>query len=753
MKRVVAVLLLLLAGVAAASAFLATDNAQRLAMQQAAGAISVGIMIPDDQRLADPDEMYGVLQYAALDAQVNLFRTSIGYTKDDRAHTTLYVLLTTGTELFDSFTLENGRWLAPGDSDHPERFLSTSATGNAGQVGLLSDFAGNDLITIRPLVTAFQSLPVAGGYLVEAPDEASFDSFVESLAARASQLAGTPGAFSADAFERTNATYAGNTATFTTFFDAIQILIVVFTALLLAFAVLHEAKKAGVMQLHGYGRIDVWFETAGRLILVCFLGSEVVALLASRAVADSTFAFSLSVGLAIARAFAVMVVVSVLASFYVARTRTSDSIKNRKDTRWLFAVNTIFKVTCSVALIAVGAGLVVRMEAVARERDLFSNWEQARGYGIFFPTSVGNDLVELQSGGNQTTAAEVYGAYPDLNARGALYVDATSYEPGAMTGQMPPGSYRSMVVNPNYLARFPVLDAAGREVRISEDTSDWLVLVPERLAAEKDEILAFFRQLRHGVIEANKTIFNRDAPDSVVGQDVQIVWLQDDQRIFSFDPLINPASGNVVVDPILQVMTLANSLGIDRANMFSGSAASAMKVKLADGDTSKTLAELTPTLARLKLDDNLRHLITMDEYASAQISALEATIRSLVIAGVAFLLGLLILAAQSIAILFERYARKVTVRRLFGAGFARTYREALLIFAVVWASQIVGALLANRLGINPFAPAGSDSAVPVPDGFVVVIAALIALLEAAASFVVLRLIERRGVVQVLKQEF
>jgi hypothetical protein len=224
--------------------------------------------------------------------------------------------------------------------------------------------------------------------------------------------------------------------------------------------------------------------------------------------------------------------------------------------------------------------------------------------------------------------------------------------------------------------------------------------------------------------------------------------MQDNQAVFSFNPLVNPGHGNNIVDPFIEVMTSANSLGLDRANMIG---ATALKIRLLDGDTVRTLQDLLPTLKRLKLDDNLPYLITMDEYVSQQIARLDNGIRSVEFAGIALFVGLLILAVQSISILFERYSRRITVRRLFGAGFMRTYREPLLIFTAVWSFQLVGALVANRLGLNPFSTQTFSS---VADDFTVVgIAASVALAEGLFSAGVLTFIERRSVVRVLKEEF
>ena len=748
MKRVIVALLMLLSAAAAATVYVNTDNAQRQLMQHAAASVGQPFTIPGDPRLADPVKMYAALRTAAADARVNVFRTSVGYTPDGRPQVTQYILLTTSTHLFDAFSLRSGRWLSPADADHPERFLSTTQTGSRDQVGVLGAFGGNDLVAIRSLRSAFDSLPVAATYDVESSDQSSFDRFLNSLAQASSQLAGGVGLFTAASFKGGIDSFAGYTTDFAPILNAVQYVIIFFAALFLAFQVLHEAKKAGVMKLHGFGVVRVWFAIAGRLILISLVTSEAIALVASRFVPDTTFEFTASVGLTIVRTFAVMLVASIVAVAYVVRTNISNSIKNRKDTRGVFAVNTLVKIACSVALIAVGAGLWLQYTNAAGERQQFGNWDRARGFGIFYPGEVGNDLVETETGGNATTAAEVYDLYPLLNDRGALYVDASNYEPVALAESFPPGAYRTIDVNVNYLKQFPLRDDSGRTIVIGEDTSDWVVLAPSRYRSQQAEILAYFQLQRTGNGSAEQAAFGRAAPASVAHQKVFIIWMQDNQAVFSFNPLVNPGHGNNIVDPFIEVMTSANSLGLDRANMIG---ATALKIRLLDGDTVRTLQDLLPTLKRLKLDDNLPYLITMDEYVSQQIARLDNGIRSVELAGIALFVGLLILAVQSISILFERYSRRITVRRLFGAGFMRTYREPLLIFTAVWSFQLVGALVANRLGLNPFSTQTFSS---VADDFTVVgIAASVALAEGLFSAGVLTFIERRSVVRVLKEEF
>src|SRR6185312_13566649 len=103
---------------------------------------------------------------------------------------------------------------------------------------------------------------------------------------------------------------------------------------------------------------------------------------------------------------------------------------------------------------------------------------------------------DYQTGGAGPTTAEVFDLYPMLNARGSLYVDTNAFEPAALAEPLQPGTYRSMIVNPNYLRAYPVQDIAHTPITIPESATDWIVLVPDTLRPESQAIEAFFTRNR-----------------------------------------------------------------------------------------------------------------------------------------------------------------------------------------------------------------------------------------------------------------
>ena len=102
--------------------------------------------------------------------------------------------------------------------------------------------------------------------------------------------------------------------------------------------------------------------------------------------------------------------------------------------------------------------------------------------------------------------------------------------------------------------------------------------------------------------------------------------------------------------------------------------------------------------------------MTLDDAALQKVQRIQGNITIITITGIGLLLVMLILALQSLTLLFERFARKIVTRRLFGLSFVRRYREFLVIFGAVWVGEMAVALLANSVGLNPFASATESGA-------------------------------------------
>jgi hypothetical protein len=736
-------------------------------MSRAAELIAAPFSIPGDTRLADPRLVYPALVQAATEARANIFRTTYGYDLRGKPEITQYALLTGPTRLYRALPLQAGRYLSPEDTLSTSLYLSTAGHLSSAQPGVLAELGGNDAltallgenvtVTVQPLRAAFSSLPVAGAYFVEprpgaAAHRPSYEGFLGLLAgALDHRLGGGPARpFPPSSFRSTSPQLTGlppaNTARL---LDAIEYLIIAITTLLLVYRLLYCAKRAGIMKLSGFSTARVWYELTAELVLAVMVPATLLASLLSSAVPDASLTFVTAVVTAFARATALMLACSLVTSLYISRIRLSDSVKNRKDIRGIFALNTTVKALCSVGVIVAGTSMVVEYHATAAERAVLGAWDATSHFGIFYPVSVGNDLPDYQTGQPGPTTAEVLQLYPLLNRTGTLYVDSSEYEPVAFSLPMSPGVFRSVQVNPNYLRAYPVRDPAGRVVTVPETDRDWVLLVPEKLRPEQQQILSYFKLTRDAARAAEPATFGDSVPAALRHQQVSIVWVRDGQKIFSFNPLVSPGAGNDIIGPIIQVMTMANSLGGDRANAITGGPDSALKVKLGPAGSQATLRELQPVLRRLHLQDNLQYLVTMNGYVLEKVQALQGDMATIAVIATMLVLGTLVMLGQDLVIAFDRYARRTVVRRLFGLGFWSTYRETLLLCGAVAVAQTAVAMAANDAGLELFGNVHGTAG----NLAVLGVAAVIAGLELAFGAAMLLRTERRRTVTVLKEVF
>lgn len=406
------------------------------------------------------------------------------------------------------------------------------------------------------------------------------------------------------------------------------------------------------------------------------------------------------------------------------------------------------------ALLAVLVVLAWQQFDNLRERQKSSaGWKGVQNYAVFYPYAVGNDLEELQTGGNGSTIAIARDLYATLDAAGALYVDAINYLPQAPREPVQPWPAKPIRVNTNYLDMYPVLDESQKPIKIEDSEQSWVVAVPSQFKSSEAALMAYLQEQRtggdrrDGAIQAYQKMLGQPAPPQFTQQTVRIVWMAPGQKVFSFNSLANPDDGNMIRDPVIEIMTPANSLPVDRLNAITGALNTPLKIRV-DGDSQAVFRGLGAQLKELKLDDNLQRLVTPYEAMDMENSQVRSAIAWLaVFAGVA-LVVVLLLNATMVFVASDRQRRRLTVRRLHGMGFLRSYRE-LLVFlgtTALWQAILAAVLVGVLMALGVATGAGSDPLLMV---MVVIVASM--LIEALFVLLVANVVERRNAVRRLKE--
>ncbi|WP_439381905.1 hypothetical protein [Amycolatopsis lexingtonensis] len=364
--------------------------------------------------------------------------------------------------------------------------------------------------------------------------------------------------------------------------------------------------------------------------------------------------------------------------------------------------------TAALAVVKAVCGAVVAVLAVLawqqfadleHQREQIAPWEKVQGYGIFYPRLIGNDQQEFETGGNASSVAEARDLYPVLDRAGAIFIDAANYEPSAPPDPTSRWPAPPIQVNTNYLEQYPVLDESRKVVDIEDGERAWVVAVPEQFKAHEAQIRKLLRETRTGApgitgaVQAEERITGERPPERFTDQQVRIIWTASGQKVFSFDPRVNPGDGNLITDPVIQIMTPSNSLTVDRLNSITGGLNTGLKVRV-DEDPAAVLNGLAPKLKELKLADNLQHLVSVHEALTMQANDVHGGITQVTVFGGAALFVMVTLTATITIIGSDRLRRRLAVRRFHGVGFARTYRELLLTLGATWLGQTLLAGLA-----------------------------------------------------------
>ncbi|MFI0805409.1 hypothetical protein [Amycolatopsis lurida] len=229
--------------------------------ETAAYRVGVAFVWPESPRADDPGVALRILTEAATVTRSAVVRTAVNTSSSDRKRVTHYVLLGQDrTALTDEFTLREGRWLTAAESRGGPATVSSARAGEAGNVGVPSVLGDRYDLTFAPLLRAFDALPTAGRYVVEAPDRAATDRFL-ALVHQGLAEAGVAGLTTADLTQDPSRSPAEDRASL----EILTVLLAVAATLIILFVLLREGKRIGVLRLLGHPATRIWFEVVGRV--------------------------------------------------------------------------------------------------------------------------------------------------------------------------------------------------------------------------------------------------------------------------------------------------------------------------------------------------------------------------------------------------------------------------------------------------------------------------------------------------------
>ncbi|WP_159441919.1 hypothetical protein [Clostridium sp. Marseille-P2415] len=632
------------------------------------------LTIPEDDYNSTP-EFLQFLKQSAVDNDVNLVRTVSYYnSKTNTSHTVDYIYLVTDTVFFKNIDIKGGRILSVEDMDDSSVFMSTEKTDSDKQIAIISDFGGGHYYSIHVLDHILTQYKYSGKYRVECNSYAQFTKFVDDYISYLEFR--TPGVeLTRDMFTSVNNESEIKIENTT---NLLFIIIFFFTIMFLTFMfyLVSKTKEISVMRLNGYNIREVCLHVFINQFVIITVISNIIILLLILLIPNNNIEFVIRVYATNIFVFLFLFfLLSYICAIYTRNIKTTYCIKGKKPISAIILFIGVFKVVVSVVIILLAVNLVEDKQQIDQKKHNLVNWTNASNYGVFYPVKTGNDSADIRSG-KYPLDIPAYNLYPFLNKKmQSIYINSDLYTNESIELNANNDYIREISVNPNYLIEHPIYDENGMPIKISEDTPYTIYLVPEQYRDKEEYYYKYFSHAREQYHELHTGLYNQEA--KLESLEVVFIYTQSGQEIFSYNYNVLPENNNLIPDPIIYVMTEANSLVPDRH--YTSTGVQTLFIKLINNDTELTYSALLNALKEYNLDDNFPYLIRPNEIILQKINDLQiqATVIRYSLLGLSMLLFVTIV--QSIYLLFQRNKFEYFLKKAFGHVFFQRFKNIFLL--------------------------------------------------------------------------
>lgn len=678
-------------------------------------------------------------QYKMLNAERDDFAYKINFSSKGLKNKERYDLLTEkvqkykGNMFFDYYDTEQGiriKYVYLSDLDYYEHFdlewgrffemtefgedvfLSTLNTQERNQIGKVEDFGGNNNIEIRPLYSLVrENRLISGDITLRFKSEEIFEKFISDLKEE-SAISITVRNIDLDK----EMTYP---------FEIFIFIAYLMILLLYYFYIINRRKEYSIKRLFGYSFYSIYLENILYMIkcltVILFICYASVILVLFESINSFFYEFVIKIIIIYFITMIMLIIVSFAAHRVLIRWSISTLMSGGGDLKITLVASRITKVITTIVIIISAIGAYNAAKVNDGMKLSMNRWEQTKNYAVL-PTISGMSHDYLISEDFREKQKKLFLTF---NSFGGIYADFYEYTPESLQnlsifGDRFDNITRHASVNPNYLEINQVVDVKGENVLIDEQERDYVLLVPEKYQEIKDELLEYYYDIKGS--RSNKSILRN--------QNIEIVWIENGQSVFSYNLDVYPEQGGMVYEPIIRVVTENNGdiFDYDRIMGYEGNP---YKIKVEGANSYEFIYE---ALNEHNLGQYVPYYYKAYDYIAPDIERIKYRIyyRMLVIIGLLVLEGVLVY--QSTKIFFHRNKRYIIVKKLHGYKFIDKYYSLLNLFILEWAI-IISTLGVFRISNNKLA---------------IIAVAIVALVELLMYLVIIICFEKKVLISFLK---
>lgn len=672
------------------------------------------ILMPSSVTNIEQENIYEIITKILKETNGNIYY--------DRVHNegrVKYVYIT-DSSCYSKLKLSNGRFLETNEMD-TNNYLSTKNNDEVNKVGTLAEFSGGLNFEIKTLKSMIDEGYFLDGYCnVTFKDSEGINRFIEKMS-----IYTDIGKISIE--EKTDISMKSKINNIT-----IILILNLIIMLLVLYNVIKTYKKIGVEKILGATSKEIWLDgiknMAYRYVLIVIIVTTFMSLIMFKEYSVYFIEFIVKIILVYALELLVLMLICSIPYIYVSKIKVSDILKNRKPTKEMLIINFAVKIILLVILfVNISNAINSYKYASVKYVDSFGQWEQLDDY---YSVPSLYRMPDYLNPSNAEFLQDQRAIYEVFNKDGGILADFSYYDwdnktymvetTGAKILEGNELRKKRIEVNPNYLEKYSVYDVEGNVVKIDENETDYIVLVPEKYKSSEKGILDIIN-LENGGQETLKEN----------NKEIKIIWTKNEQKLFSMSLDINPRDGNTVIDPIISVLTLKNdrdfnygvSLGIYK-NPF--------KIKVPQGKDAKEY--IKEVAKEYGYDKYITKIVSVNESLGAKKENLKNLIQNLLVLILIFGSVIILVVIQSIYFYFEQYKQTIAIRQLHGYIWSHKYQEYLIMSGFSWILIFIALVVSKSISLDILA----------------LISAIAIFIELLIVFFTLKYINNRKILKVIK---
>lgn len=445
---------------------------------------------------------------------------------------------------------------------------------------------------------------------------------------------------------------------------------------------LTNAYSFGVLKLLGWGSASSWWEMMKLPVVLSIALSAAATAGQMLLVTGARHAYYLAVLGAALISTALILLISALALTVVSRIPPAGLASKRKTFRpivvcclalkvgILFAIAALIQVTAP--MFNQGLNLLVSRAAWGPYSNLY----------VLTGTTLTESDLDLLSSDPSGLAAKYASLYEVIDTQfGGQFIQCSGSDDTAR-----------ITVNANYLNAQNLLDERGERISISEAEADRVVLIPESMKDETENVLNVEQAYLSRLYEGERNRFGVER----VPSRLNFIYYKDGTSFFVFPD--DSSSEDAVTDPVIQVITSSNVTISEKSYLQNMGISFPMKMDMGATE-AKRLQDYLDSSDTFK--DNSIRVATIQNALDEELTAQSGSFAAMMLAALLFLCIGLTAGIVLSATIFAADRQEICVKKLLGWGAMSRYGITPHLVALCDALAVAAVALSTTGAVAP----------------------------------------------------